>query len=69
MADEYGRKWDRCLADTAVKTGQYLNLSFCYYTTVFRGSLRKLKNVGYTDKSFVKAYLTGLSDYHHAGPV
>lgn len=21
MADEHGRKWDRCLADTAVKTG------------------------------------------------
>lgn len=24
MADEHGRKWDRCIADTAVKTGQYL---------------------------------------------
>lgn len=22
MADGHGRKWDRCLADTAVKTGQ-----------------------------------------------
>lgn len=21
MADEHGRKWDRCLADTALKTG------------------------------------------------
>lgn len=23
MADEHGRKWDRCIADTAVKTGKY----------------------------------------------
>ncbi len=26
MADEYGRKWDRCLADTVLKTGQCLFL-------------------------------------------
>ena len=24
MADEHGRKWDRCLADSAVKLGMYL---------------------------------------------
>lgn len=24
MADDLGRKWDRCLADTAVKTGFFV---------------------------------------------
>lgn len=30
MADGHGRKWDRCLADTALRTGQKYYLIYAF---------------------------------------
>ncbi|KAF7208711.1 MICOS complex subunit Mic10 isoform X1 [Nothobranchius furzeri] len=36
MADEYGRKWDRCLADTAVKTATGLGVGIVLSVLLFK---------------------------------
>ncbi|XP_013861804.1 MICOS complex subunit Mic10 isoform X2 [Austrofundulus limnaeus] len=36
MADDYGRKWDRCLADTAVKTVTGLSVGIVFSILLFK---------------------------------
>ncbi|XP_029989261.1 MICOS complex subunit Mic10 [Sphaeramia orbicularis] len=36
MAEEYGRKWDRCLADTGVKTVTGLGVGFLISVLFFK---------------------------------
>ncbi|XP_013861805.1 MICOS complex subunit Mic10 isoform X3 [Austrofundulus limnaeus] len=41
MADDYGRKWDRCLADTAVKTVTGLSVGIVFSILLFKRKLNK----------------------------
>ncbi|XP_057702349.1 MICOS complex subunit Mic10-like [Corythoichthys intestinalis] len=36
MADDHGRKWDRCLADTALKTVTGLGLGLVFSVILFK---------------------------------